>query len=987
MFARKQLQTTRPDPSKGVAIFLNVDTEFTDSPVHWLDVPYSSRVGITSQIKSIYQAEGKIFTHPDSAHLLARHPVAKAGFDPVDYLNSCGYITSLERLTGTPEEIEENLSVLPKCDFVLFAYFALAELFMIGHGDFKEDLIALARESREGYPQLGMTRRLRTTSKGARGANLDYVDMPWVININGDKYQVRLTFMDACAIHGNGGYKDFCESAGLDLKYKDNFNSEEKGDMLNMAINRPEDFDNYALGDLYVYDALKRNSDNFRTIYRDLGVAEYFQEPRLTMGATVANLFMAVLRKNLGIKPAIVAGDDPLIEDFLKPATANALREDSTNTKALQSKVEGGRCRNNRPTDVHLKSLIVDIDISGCYGEGQRNQIYPIGNPIVHGFPAASKRNDYWTLKRFIDEFHKELIPGLWTVRVSTFDKLEYAQDFLASWFINSKEGDLLAATKYLKQIKSDTEEEEDLTEFFNQEDGSLKIFRNEILNGVVGHDFMNWLKNVAPLKQREELLNSLYVTSFAFYPRSKQYTSYESLCEAQKVDTDKNTIASNNLKIQFTDGEFHGWVGFNMGDLIINKLITLRKEAQQKHGKKSPLDTLYKLCINTLYGVMCSKFFPCSNVIVGNNITARARALAWYMEKGLHGFQTVTDGCAFELNKVVHPRDGRRVNSQNLLGLYSEKNLRRERQLELAPLGGYDDISLEGDEMVFTKDNLKTTMSKEEGLAWINSAAMEHLQEIFPGVDVLHKQTTSLKVVVEDGATKQIFTPRKGQFGFEVKDLYSEGSFHGSANYLLKNSASENLKMRSYETAKAHHSLALDDLENLIITTRYGVDKNPANDFMGQLENCEYVQRQSTFAKRSILKLNEFKAHSHKYLGRNLLPGDNYMKPGLLKELSISQFTFRTCKQYLTWEKAISRRKDKYGQSIEDFFLNSDGTLNYKLMVETVDKMIDEWVMNPFDVLDKDRHRNRKDTKYHPSFKTHSKLKAHLNMTPPVED
>ncbi|MEO0968266.1 MAG: hypothetical protein AAFX80_07980, partial [Cyanobacteria bacterium J06639_18] len=56
------------------------------------------------------------------------------------------------------------------------------------------------------------------------------------------------------------------------------------------------------------------------------------------------------------------------------------------------------------------------------------------------------------------------------------------------------------------------------------------------------------------------------------------------------------------------------------------------------------------------MYGDMVSKYFMTSNPVVGNNITARARCLAWFMEKGLHGWQSITDGCAFELNGVLYP-------------------------------------------------------------------------------------------------------------------------------------------------------------------------------------------------------------------------------------------------------------------------------------------------------------------------------------------
>ena len=81
--------------------------------------------------------------------------------------------------------------------------------------------------------------------------------------------------------------------------------------------------------------------------------------PKLTIGGTVKDLFEAALAKKLGIK----ATDDDgysiwkeqfteIVDEFIKPNSASELRQYATNTRALLAKVEGGRCRNNRPTDI-----------------------------------------------------------------------------------------------------------------------------------------------------------------------------------------------------------------------------------------------------------------------------------------------------------------------------------------------------------------------------------------------------------------------------------------------------------------------------------------------------------------------------------------------------------------------------------------------------------------------------------------------------------
>ena len=64
-----------------------------------------------------------------------------------------------------------------------------------------------------------------------------------------------------------------------------------------------------------------------------------------------------------------------------------------------------------------------------------------------------------------------------------------------------------------------------------------------------------------------------------------------------------------------------------------------------------------------------------------------------------------------------------------------------------------------------------------------------------------------------------------------------------------------------------------------------------------------------------------------------------------------------------------MEKLKEKTGQSLEVFFLNNDGTLNYRKMVETIDRMIAEEILSPLKHLDPKEHRNRKGN--HPAKNT----------------
>src|SRR5262249_1291146 len=108
----------------------------------------------------------------------------------------------------------------------------------------------------------------------------------------------------------------------------------------------------------------------------------------------------------------------------------------------LLAKVEGGRCRSNQPTTTVLSGTLVDLDLKSCYGEGQRNQLYPFGRPFIIDYPLNSPYNEYHTLREFLKimQWGKkscELVPGLWHARVALAPNatLEHPQDYLGSWF------------------------------------------------------------------------------------------------------------------------------------------------------------------------------------------------------------------------------------------------------------------------------------------------------------------------------------------------------------------------------------------------------------------------------------------------------------------------------------------------------------------------------------------------------------------------
>jgi hypothetical protein len=948
------------DP-KGQSAFLpvEIDTEYyhLDYDINHAGQFKRVQKTLTNQLRAIAVDKAAIFAHPDITDI-ARHPVFSSGFSVVDYLQALGHNASLRRV-NTPIGRNEY----PVLMIHLYSFFTVAELYRIFTGEFLDDIKHITLHP--GKQCIDQGRRTIASNTLHKGYS-PWIELPWILTLNNYEYRVCISLFDTCAVHGNSSYKNFCTNSGLKLDYKDLFTEAEKADMCRMYIERPIDFDLYSIGDLWNYKALLMNAENFKLIYKSLGLEDYFTLPRLTIGATVANMIEASILKMFAHYSYIETGytKSAIIKEFCSYSTASWLKKKTTTTACYNSKVDGGRCRNNRPTDVRINGVICDTDISGCYGEGLRAQLYPLGKPVVLEYPIDSPINDYKTLRQFLKKYGKELVPGLWQARVSTRDGyvLKYPQDFIVSWI----------PPKDISKMITDSEAP-GAEEWWNEDNvGLTKIFTNQVHLGLIQHDFVQWLDEIATSRQRKELLDNLMVVTALFYPNSERVDNVEQLVKCHQNHTGKNTATIKAQKQKTTEimtrQECHSWYGINVGEMLVNLLLIERK----KHPKESPLNLLYKLCINTAYGDFVSQFFKISNVCVGNNITARARALAWYMEKGLHGFQTITDGCAFDLNKVLFPRDNReegKITGENSVGVYA-KLAEGSKNHPRKSLGNVDYIDTflitfhneqkQKEELkpclILYQGNQSTILSRQQSQKWLDTTVAEHLRNLFPNVDVLHQPT------------KDVYgNNRIGQFEFEAKGIYNNAAFHGTANYILSLENQNKVRMRSY-TPREHTSyeLAADDLQVM------REDYQPSNEFLAMLqENPQRVKRSEVYINCKILKIRDWRRNYTSWQYSEAFPGCTVENAALLRELSLNQFTFKTHDQYKAWSKEADNLRRHYGQSYEMFFVDEEGYLDYQQLVNEVDAAIRAGKMSFLDGVDKRKAHTYRNYQAHPQLPT----------------
>nr|YP_009398804.1 hypothetical protein [Cliftonaea pectinata]ARW68046.1 hypothetical protein [Cliftonaea pectinata] len=207
--------------------------------------------------------------------------------------------------------------------------------------------------------------------------------------------------------------------------------------------------------------------------------------------------------------------------------------------------------------------------------------------------------------------------------------------------------------------LKTNSEIEENSDEICNND--YTRIYSREIHLSILQEDGLEWIRNCLGKQEREELLEKAFVIAAAFYPKSLQCKTIEEFNQKRIMKTGENHsfayIEGRRTLITKISHENHYWYKENIGDILTDKLIDLRKSYSKEVPSEEKMNSFIKLVINTSYGDLVSPYFYIANTIVGNNITARARCMAWYMEKSLHGTQTITDGCSFNINKVTKSR------------------------------------------------------------------------------------------------------------------------------------------------------------------------------------------------------------------------------------------------------------------------------------------------------------------------------------------
>lgn len=981
------------------------------------DLKLGSPIMISTQIKNAFStSKGQIYLSPQIAHLRnsvfsmwdeegikypkpIEYQTAEKDFVILDHLLGKGVDGHIERFEEK-SDFDKIAKKLPTHNLTLVTYFGVVDIIKSFQN---AELIADVKElvKRENLIHDKRLKEIPFKTKEGKHftSNIKHYTtgcrLNWILSLNGIKYKVKLDIIDLTALHGLTNLNELLINCGIENEYKKSLD-DYKSCMFEALLYEPVLYHEYALGDIRLYEALRSYNKNLRGIYNNLGISEYFQETRLTIGATVNNIIQSKTYQKTNVSAGMVElmtekDKAKFIEDYGLLGSPEYLQRYNPNEKnnhhlfngntysynrILLSKTDGGRAHCAIPlhTIRSKENVLCDIDISGAYTAKMSNQDFRIGNPVTIVRPTENQL----TLREHIVKFKKELGTDNYYMRVS--GKLRYEQDIIPS-FMDMEKG--------LKWYKEEIDLDNGESEVLNHIKHDLECTKNKILtmeveDGAITPDIIDLILNELSPRHRNDLLDNLKVKAFMFYPPSMEITNIEELQEKLVLHKSGKYKGSYQKYKEWQDNEvlnpFHHYIKVPYGEFVIDVIRTFR--AKYKLQKKESLNQMFKLIGNTMYGVNVSKYFPMSNVIFANNITAGVRCCIWYAEKALNLIQTITDGGILDLNRVPHPIY-KNFDTTNFVRAYqsSARELDHSEKYELKP------ITRTKKPIIFNTEKEQWLVDgqyyDEEGFKNIVAElALEHIQKCFSNNRLMNAPTKHLITKNIDFKSENIkpqYTVRKGNFTFEVKDFISEAAFTGQTNYTYTSWKGETkTKNRSYETKKnangevmKHHTAFFLNREgDLYLDEEFYKYTSPSEMVFNALKkNPEAVPLLPPFVLSTIIKTKDWLQSwekTYKYSSLNF--GDTSYKVVIKPLFEISTFKFKTKEQYYSWQKQHDKLKNKYNLTFELFFINNDGTCNVKKMNETIDYMITNDVINPLQGLpvknikglNEQRHLNR---------------------------
>ncbi len=241
-----------------------------------------------------------------------------------------------------------------------------------------------------------------------------------------------------------------------------------------------------------------------------------------------------------GLKMNMRKEDEVQLAKYIYPSSSYSLLENCFPTMRELLNIDGGFCKNMKPTFPYIHDLVIDNDLAGAYAEAMRSLPYCVGIPCTISYPydRENRANFYQELNKLRKK--DCLYDGGWVARVSTTEPLSFKQDLIFS--------KIFGATDFEKSQVEDEDgffvlDDSKIDELNDKgilsliPDGSFQLLNNEIISGTLTHDNLQFIELYWSKSEKKELFSKLRIDAMIFYNKKYLLTAEQFKDEFSKLD------------------------------------------------------------------------------------------------------------------------------------------------------------------------------------------------------------------------------------------------------------------------------------------------------------------------------------------------------------------------------------------------------------------------------------------------------------------
>lgn len=386
------------------------------------------------------------------------------------------------------------------------------------------------------------------------------------------------------------------------------------------------------------------------------------QTPNLaeTCGKNIENILLSLIKKHFKIKDKKNEEDEgdenssfniKNLKDLISLGRSEALALiDGNQYGIIPSTVTGGLLFSRTSKLSLIIGDMFDLDLASCYATLLCSMNLYLGQPVHLTFKYEKP-----TLKRVFELLKARIIPmDAWELQVS--GKLDKATNTLI--LSNSQfDDEKCILTDYKRYaMPSDVDLEEENLNLIDADKPSeptstSKVSLKEINGGKVTYATITALSDL-PEEFFDEFMN-LSVDAIIYYEPSLMCNTTEEYLAKKSVVTPNNIEEFLTENLQKTTisklSDANCCLVFPIGQYYQE----IKKFREQMKAVKNPVQEIFKLILNSTYGILASLVMDVNNSVAANWITSCARAASWRMTNALNGLNPITDGTAINGNTI----------------------------------------------------------------------------------------------------------------------------------------------------------------------------------------------------------------------------------------------------------------------------------------------------------------------------------------------